>query len=71
MQQLAIESSFITLAQLLKLTDQIDSGGQARFFLQEVEVKVNNELESRRGRKIYPQDIVDIAGYGTVQVVQA
>jgi ribosome-associated protein len=69
-QQLKIEGPFITLGQLLKKLDVIDSGGQAKHFLQEYEVKVNNEVEWRRGRKIYPQDIVEIAGHPAVQVVE-
>jgi S4 domain protein YaaA len=64
-----IEGPFITLGQLLKKLDLIDSGGQAKFFLQEVEVKVNREMETRRGRKIYPQDVVEIPGFGSVQVI--
>ncbi|MBA4494118.1 S4 domain-containing protein YaaA [Paenactinomyces guangxiensis] len=70
MQQFKINGPFITLGQLLKRIDLIDSGGQAKHFLQEIEVKVNDEVEWRRGRKIYPQDIVDIAGHAVVQVVQ-
>lgn len=70
MQQLKIEGQYITLGQLLKKLDLIDSGGQAKLFLQEVEVKVNNEVELRRGRKIYPQDLIEIAGHDRVQVVQ-
>ncbi|SFI70843.1 S4 domain-containing protein YaaA [Thermoflavimicrobium dichotomicum] len=70
MRQIKIDGQYITLGQLLKKLDLIDSGGQAKIFLQEREVKVNQQLELRRGRKIYPQDIVDIAGYGIVQVVQ-
>lgn len=70
MRQLKIEGPYITLGQLLKRTDLIGSGGEAKIFLQEVKVKVNNELEVRRGRKIYPQDLVDISGFGSIQVVQ-
>ncbi|TCS95478.1 S4 domain-containing protein YaaA [Hazenella coriacea] len=70
MRQLKIEGPYITLGQLLKRVDLIGSGGHAKFFLQEVEVKVNSEVEVRRGRKIYPQDLVDISGFGSIQVVQ-
>jgi ribosome-associated protein len=70
MRQIKIDGSHITLGQLLKKLDLIDSGGQAKFFLMETEVKVNNIPENRRGRKIFPLDQVEIAGYGVVQVVQ-
>ncbi|KPC75841.1 MULTISPECIES: S4 domain-containing protein YaaA [Laceyella] len=70
MKKIHIEGSYITLGQLLKMLDMIDSGGQAKHFLMDVEVKVNGEVETRRGRKLYPQDIVAVDGFGSVQVVQ-
>ena len=33
--------------------------------LQEYEVYVNNELENRRGRKLYANDVIEIPGSGT------
>jgi ribosome-associated protein len=69
LKQFTLESPFITLGQLLKRVDIIASGGQAKLFLQATNVKVNGERETRRGRKIYPNDRVDIVGYFTVQVV--
>jgi ribosome-associated protein len=69
LKQLAIEGPFITLAQLLKTVDIIASGGQAKAFLQATKVKVNGEWETRRGRKIYLDDTVNITGYFTVKVV--
>ena len=68
MESIKIDTPYITLGQLLKRLDVIDSGGQAKYFLQEVTVKVNGEVETRRGRKIYPQDQVDISGIGSVTV---
>ncbi|AUS07400.1 S4 domain-containing protein YaaA [Laceyella sacchari] len=70
LKKIHIEGSYITLGQLLKMLDMIDSGGQAKHFLMDVEVKVNGEVETRRGRKLYPQDIVAVDGFGSVQVVQ-
>lgn len=51
---------YITLNVLLKITGEISTGGQAKIFLVENEVLVNNEVENRRGRKLYPNDIVKI-----------
>ncbi|MBH8600462.1 S4 domain-containing protein YaaA [Thermoactinomyces sp. CICC 23799] len=68
MESIKIDTPYITLGQLLKRLDVIDSGGQAKYFLQEETVKVNGEVETRRGRKIYPQDQVDISGFGSVIV---
>ena len=51
-----ITTEFITLQQLLKLADFINSGGEAKIFLQNHEVYVNGELDNRRGRKLYLND---------------
>ena len=45
---------YITLNEFLKLTNFISTGGQAKYYLQENEVFVDDELETRRGRKLYP-----------------
>jgi ribosome-associated protein len=68
LESIKIDTPYITLGQLLKRLDVIDSGGQAKYFLQEETVKVNGEVETRRGRKIYPRDQVDISGFGSVVV---
>ena len=47
---------FITLGVLLKLVGIIDTGGQAKWFLNENVVLVNGEEENRRGRKLYHGD---------------
>ncbi len=56
--KLTIDSEFITLAQALKFLDLVSSGGQAKFFLIENEIFVNGERETRRGRKLYPDDVI-------------
>jgi ribosome-associated protein len=68
LESIKIDTPYITLGQLLKRLDVINSGGQAKYFLQEETVKVNGEVETRRGRKIYPRDQVDISGFGSVIV---
>ena len=57
---IAIFTPFITLNQMLKLANLIDFGGQAKLFLQETKVLVNNQVENRRGRKLYVGDVVEI-----------
>lgn len=53
---------FITLNILLKITNIISTGGQAKWYLQENGVKVNGVLENRRGRKLYPGDVIEVEG---------
>lgn len=71
MKEIGIETEFITLGQLLKMTDTISSGGMAKWFLSEHEVLVNGEAEDRRGRKLRPEDTVNIPGTGEFRIVVA
>lgn len=48
MKLIKISTEYITLGQFLKLADVIDTGGAVKWFLQEYEVYVNQELENRR-----------------------
>lgn len=58
--EVAIYTEYITLGQLLKFSDVIFEGGDAKTFLLENEVLVNGEDEKRRGRKIRPGDAVEL-----------
>ncbi len=59
-EQIEIKTEYITLGQFLKLANILDSGGMIKQFLQEQGVLVNGEKEQRRGRKLYPNDVVEI-----------
>lgn len=52
----------LRLDQFLKLSSVTASGGEAKFFIQNGEVKVNGEVETRRRRKLLPGDTVEFAG---------
>ncbi|MBQ6783504.1 MAG: S4 domain-containing protein YaaA [Acholeplasmatales bacterium] len=60
MKPLKITTPYITLQQLLKIEDIISSGGEAKFYLAENPILVNGELENRRGRKLYPKDVIKV-----------
>lgn len=70
MKEIGIETEFITLGQLLKMTDTISSGGMAKWFLSEHEVFVNGEPEDRRGRKLRPDDTISIPGTGDFRIIE-
>ncbi len=55
-----INTDYIKLGQLLKLVGLITNGAEAKMFLEENKVLVNNENESRRGRKIYSGDQIKV-----------
>lgn len=60
MEKIEIYTEFITLGQFLKIANIIGSGGEAKVFLSENEVYINNELDVRRGRKLYKNDIISV-----------
>lgn len=70
MQQIKIDTEYITLGQLLKMTDIIQSGGMAKWFLAEHDVFVNGEIETRRGRKLRINDTIKIEGFGTYKIIR-
>ena len=49
-----------TLGQALKVASIVGSGGEAKVVIQAGEVFVNGEVETRRGRKLYEGDVVDV-----------
>lgn len=59
---ISIHTDYITLGQLLKLAELIQSGGEAKEFLKNNTVSVNGETDQRRGRKLYPGNTVIILG---------
>lgn len=70
MKNLQIGTEYVTLGQMLKMTDAISSGGMSKWFLSENEVLVNNEVEVRRGRKLRDGDLVNIPGVGQFRIVE-
>ena len=62
MEKVIINSEYITLGQFLKFVGIIDCGSYAKQFLLDNKVLINNEQDQRRGRKIYPNDVVMVLG---------
>lgn len=59
----------ITLGQFLKTEGIIESGGQAKWFLQDFEVMINDEREIRRGKKLNHQDRIEILEVGSFLIL--
>ncbi len=53
---------FIKLGQALKAANLVESGAEAKEVIQNGEVRVNGETETRRGRKLVPGDIAEYNG---------
>ena len=58
MEAIQISDDYIKLGQALKLANLVSSGVEAKIVIQDGLVKVN----TRRGRKLYPQDVFEFEG---------
>lgn len=68
MVEIQINTEFIRLGALLKLTSIADSGVHAKIMILNEEVKVNGEIEIRRGKKIREGDVVEIKDHDAISV---
>ncbi|MGG7165693.1 S4 domain-containing protein YaaA [Clostridium ihumii] len=57
--EVQITTEFIKLDSFLKFSGACTLGSEAKFFIQNGEVKVNNEVETQRGKKLYKGDSVE------------
>ena len=55
-----IRDEMIRLGQLLKLAGVVDDGAQARSLIEDGEVRVDGEVERRRGRQVRPGSTVEL-----------
>ena len=58
----SLRGDHITLDALLKATGLASSGGHAKVMIAEGAVRVNGEVDTRRGRKLRDGDQVQLAG---------
>ena len=63
MKTIKITTEFIKLDQLLKFANIASTGGHAKFLIKNESIKLNGEIETRRGKKIYPGDqlLIDVS----------
>lgn len=62
METIIIKDDFIKLGQALKLAGMVGSGVDAKIVIQDGQVKVNGEVDTRRGRKLVEGDMVTFNG---------
>lgn len=58
--KIKINTQYIQLGQFLQICDFSSSGGESKILVKELKIFVNGETENRRGRKLYPNDIIEI-----------
>ena len=66
--ELKLKDDFIKLGQALKAAGLVDSGLDAKIVIQDGEVSVNGDVETRRGKKLYDGDVVEFDGE-TIKIV--
>lgn len=62
MEKIKIDTEFIKLDQFLKWTGVAESGVDAKDMILNGEIKVNGEVETRRGKKLRSGDKVEAFG---------
>lgn len=62
MEKIKLREEFIKLGQALKAAGLVESGVEAKEVIQDGLVKVNGEIDTRRGRKLYSGDVVTFDG---------
>lgn len=62
MEIIKLREDYIKLGQALKAANLVEDGVDAKFVIQDGLVKVNNEVDTRRGRKLFAGDIVSFDG---------
>ena len=67
--QIHLREDFIKLGQALKAADLVEDGVEAKVVIQNGEVFVNGEIDTRRGRKLYDGDIVEYNGE-TIEILK-
>tara|TARA_A100001015_G_C15003708_1_gene719725 strand:+ start:499 stop:717 length:219 start_codon:yes stop_codon:yes gene_type:complete len=55
-QEYILNDDFIELSQLLKVSNLVSSGGEAKLFINDGKVKVNGIIETRKKKKLYNGD---------------
>jgi len=68
--QISIETDVITLDAFLKWAGVADTGGHAKALIASGRVRVNEEPETRRGRKLRPGDHVALPGIGHWEIIR-
>ena len=66
--ELKLRDEFIKLGQALKAAGLVDSGLDAKIVIQDGLVRVDGEVETRRGKKLYDGDVVEFDGE-TIRIV--
>ena len=62
MEIIHLKEDYIKLGQALKAAGLVQSGVDAKFVIQDGLVKVNGQVETRRGKKLIVGDVINFDG---------
>ena len=62
MEIIKLRDEYIKLGQALKAANLVEDGVEAKLVIQDGLVKVNNQVDIRRGRKLYDGEVVSFDG---------
>lgn len=62
MEELKLRDEFIKLGQAMKAAGIVSSCIDAKMLIQDGQVTVNGEVETRRGKKLYDGDVFEFEG---------
>lgn len=62
MKKIYLRDEYIKLGQALKLAGLTGSGVESKEVILDGLVKVNGEVDTRRGRKVYEGDVIEFEG---------
>ena len=68
MTNIKITTEYITLGQFLKLSHIAPSGGMVKAILRDYKISVNDVIEARRGKKLYPGDKISVKKIGEFRI---
>ena len=57
-----ITTNSIKLGQFLKFIGEVSMGGEVKDFIENSSIKVNQNEEKQRGKRLFPGDLVEING---------
>ena len=62
MEELKLRDEFIKLGQAMKAAGIVSSNNEKKMLIQDGQVTVNGEVETRRGKKLYDGDVFEFEG---------
>lgn len=68
MNEIKINTDVIKLDSFLKWCGAVSQGSEAKIFIKDGVVKVNGEVETRRGRKLFKDDVIEF-GEDTYKII--